>query len=212
MTAKEHLNDLREIRSIMDRSTRFLSLSGLAGILAGIFALIGGYAAYDYLKEVGLITNSFQTKFTYFPIHKIPEVINFIIIDGGLVLLLAISGGIFFGIRKSRKDNIKLWSSATKRLIINLAIPLVAGAIFCAILYHHYLFALIAPCTLIFYGMALLNAGKYTLNEIRYLGISEIILGLISAFYLSYGLLSWMIGFGILHIIYGSIMYFKYER
>ncbi len=215
MNNNTHLSDLKEIRSIMDRSTRFLSLSGLAGILAGVFALIGGFVAYVYLGKLGLITDTFQSYSHYLPVSTLPEpaeIISFIFLDAGLVLLFAIIAGLYFGLRKSKKDGIPFWSPASRRLLWNLAIPLVAGGIFCAILYYHYVFWLIAPSTLIFYGMALLNAGKYTLNEIRYLGISEIVLGLISAFYISYGLLFWMIGFGILHIVYGAIMYFKYER
>jgi hypothetical protein len=65
---------------------------------------------------------------------------------------------------------------------------------------------------LIFYGLALLNASKYTLKEIRYLGMSEICLGLIASAWVQFGIVFWGIGFGMLHIIYGTFMYFKYEK
>jgi hypothetical protein len=58
----------------------------------------------------------------------------------------------------------------------------------------------------------LINASKYTFNDIRYLGFCEIILGLGAAVYVGYGLYFWALGFGILHIIYGAMMYYKYER
>ena len=65
---------------------------------------------------------------------------------------------------------------------------------------------------LLFFGLALLNASKYTFGEIKILGISEIILGLVSMYWTSLGLLFWAIGFGLFNIIYGVYMYVKYER
>jgi hypothetical protein len=96
-------------------------------------------------------------------------------------------------------------------MIINLSIPLVAGGLYCLILLNYGWFGMIAPTTLIFYGLALLNASKYTLEEIRWLGISEIVLGLIGCFFIGYGITLWVLGFGILHIIYGLVMYVRYE-
>ena len=74
------------------------------------------------------------------------------------------------------------------------------------------IFGLVAPTTLLFYGLALYNAGKYTLDEIRYLGVSEIILGLLGCIFIGYGLMFWALGFGVLHIVYGFMMWWKYER
>ena len=65
---------------------------------------------------------------------------------------------------------------------------------------------------LIFYGIALYNASKHTLSYVKYLGFTEIILGLISAMYPGDGFWFWVIGFGFMHIIYGSLMYFKYDK
>jgi len=64
---------------------------------------------------------------------------------------------------------------------------------------------------LIFYGLALVDAGKFTYGEVFYLGILEIITGLVSAFFPSLGLFFWIFGFGVLHVIYGLVMYRKYE-
>jgi hypothetical protein len=65
---------------------------------------------------------------------------------------------------------------------------------------------------LIFYGLALINASKYTYNDIRYLGISELLIGLCSTLFLGYGLFFWAAGFGLAHIVYGALMYFKYDK
>ena len=140
------------------------------------------------------------------------DYITFFMLDASLIIVAAFASGIFFTVRKAKKKEQKIWDALTQRLLINLMIPLVAGGFFClALLYHGYI-GLIAPATLIFYGLALVNGSKYTLADVRVLGISEIVLGLIASFFLGYGLEFWMLGFGVLHILYGTIMYYKYER
>jgi hypothetical protein len=137
---------------------------------------------------------------------------TFFIINGLSVLTLALTFGVYFTFRKAKKNNQTIWNSSSKRLFANLLLPLMTGGIFCLILFYHGMIGLIAPATLIFYGLALINAGKYTLHDIKYLGVLEIILGLIASIYIGYGLLFWALGFGVLHIIYGTLMYFKYEK
>jgi len=128
-----------------------------------------------------------------------------------VVLVLAISSGYIFTARKSKKKNLKIWDSITKKLLFNFAIPLVAGGIFCIALWYHHFFPLIAPSMLIFYGLALINAERYTLSDVKYLGICEVVLGMIALFWLGWGLIFWAIGFGFMHIFYGILMYRKYD-
>jgi hypothetical protein len=202
---KEHLQTLSEIRSMMERSSRFISLSGLSGVFAGIFALIGAYFGYMKLGEYNYSYRSLNN-------DSINDAIIYFVTIGAIVLFASISIGVLLTIRNSKKKGIKIWDSTAKRLLINLMIPLITGGLFCLILLFQGNIVLVASATLIFYGLALINASKYTLNDIRYLGICEIILGLMAAIYIGYGLFFWAAGFGILHIVYGAAMYFKYER
>ena len=208
---ENHLQTLSEIRSLMERSSRFISLSGLSGIFAGIFALLGATAAYLYLK-IGLFSRSYYTYATDDRGSIKMDFITFFFTDAILVLVFSLIFGFYFTRRNARKKGLKVWDKTAERLFGNFIIPLVTGGLFCLVLLYHHLVYLIAPCTLIFYGLALLNASKYTLHEVRYLGISEVLLGLISSIYIGFGLLFWAIGFGILHIVYGTVMYFKYEN
>ena len=128
------------------------------------------------------------------------------------VLILALGTGIFFTTRKAKKHGLKIWDSTSKRLLINLLIPLATGGIICLILLDKHYYALVAPATLVFYGLSLVNASHHTYRDIRYLGLTQIVLGLVAFMYIGYGLLFWAIGFGVLHILYGTLMYFKYER
>lgn len=202
---QKHQEDLLHIRSMMERSSRFLSLSGLSGVFAGLSALIGGLYVCQLFKDNGL--DYFDGEYKLYSKELVSELVFIALI----ILFFALSFGIFFTIRKSRKYNLPIWTSATKKMLFNLSIPLLVGGIFCLALLYHQIYGLIAPTTLFFYGLALVNAEKYTFSDIKYLGFSELILGCISIFFLGYGLIFWIIGFGILHILYGLIMFKKYK-
>jgi hypothetical protein len=202
---QKHQEDLSHIRSMMERSSRFISLSGLSGVFAGISALVGGGYAFQLAQEDGINlldgTNNFYN----------PELIKKLLVVGFFIFVFALFFGILFTVRKSKKNKLTIWTSVTKNLLLNLAIPLIVGGIFCFALIQHDLFVLVAPATLVFYGLALINAEKYTLSDIKYLGILEASLGCISLFFLGSGFVFWMLGFGVLHVLYGIILYNKYK-
>ena len=208
---EQHLTELQEIRSLMERSSRFLSLSGLAGIVVGLFAIIGVASAYLYLG-ISPSTTGYYHLIMGLDGQLNPSFSDFLLADVALVLTLSLLAGFWFAKRKARKQGLPFWDTTAKRALSNLAIPLVAGAVYCVILLYHQQVAFIAPATLIFYGLALLNTSKYTINDIGYLGVWQLVLGLMASFYLDYGLLIWAFGFGLLHMVYGIMIYFKYEK
>ena len=62
----DYLRDIGEIRSLMERSSKFISLSGWAGIFAGIYALAGVYVAINYLHfNQHLLGVNFQKLFQH---------------------------------------------------------------------------------------------------------------------------------------------------
>lgn len=209
-TQTDYLKDITEIRTMMERSSRFISLSGLAGVSAGIFALAGAMAAWTYL-DLASYTDYYEGALDGSSgLNR--DFIIFCMVDALLVLMLSLGAGIYFTTRKAKKQGLQTWDKTAMRLLINLFVPLVAGGLFCLALLLQESVEMVVPATLIFYGLALLNGSKYTLNDIRYLGICEIILGIIASFYPSYGFLLWIIGFGALHIFYGIAVYLKYEQ
>lgn len=204
MDKNKYIEDLKDIRQMMQRSSKFLSLSGLSGVLAGVYALIGAYVAHLILDgEVVYLRNYSRSNIV---------LIQRLLMVAATVAVLAIVTAYILTVRKARKNGQKIWDKSTKLLLIDFLIPLVTGGIFGLILLYHEHFGIMAPITLIFYGLALVNAGKYTLTTVKYLGISEIIMGLLAALFVGYGLYFWAFGFGILHIIYGSIMYLKERK
>ncbi len=198
MQETDYLKDISEIRSIMERSSRFISLSGLSGVMAGIYALLGAYVAHLILQD--------------YRAQPHDQVITYLMADAAVVLLLAVGTGFFLTTRRARAQGATIWDASARRLLINLLIPLVVGGIFSLILIFRGLVGIIAPSMLIFYGLALVNASKYTLSDIRYLGFAEIVLGLLAAIISGYSLVFWAIGFGVLHIMYGTLMYYTHER
>lgn len=204
----ERLKDISEIRSLMEQSTKFMSLSGLSGISAGIVGLGGAYATYQYLAGEGIYAELYRTGKAFVSTTQLWVLLGIAVFILGLALSLAS----FFSIRMARKKKLPIWNAAAKHLMYSIMIPLCVGALFCFQLAIHDAGGLVPAATLLFYGLALLNTSKYTISEIRYLAMSELALGLIASFFIGMGLFFWGIGFGLLHIIYGIIMYWKYER
>lgn len=205
MDSKNYHEDLSHIRSMMERSSRFISLSGLSGVVAGLAALIGAGYVYFVFRREGI--DYFEGERNLFR----PALVKEIAVIGVVILLVALFSGYIFTANKSRKKGLKIWDGTTKRLLVTFIVPLLAGGIFCLALLFHHLFVWIAPTTLIFYGLALVSAERYTLTDVKYLGYCQIILGLFSLFFLGWGLFFWAVGFGVLHIVYGLIMHKKYK-
>ena len=206
METKDYLKDIQDIKTMMNQSSRFISLSGLSGVLAGIYSLVGAWFAY---KTIYFDTS---TMGNYKNLIISQEAVYRLLVIASTVLILSILTGIILSIRKANKSNEKVWNPTSKRLVINFAIPLATGGFFILFLIEKEMLGLVAPLTLIFYGLACVNASKYTLGDVRYLGVTMILLGLLSTWFLGYGLLFWALGFGVCHILYGSIMYFKHDR
>lgn len=206
MHQDEQLQTLHEIRSLMDRSTRFHSLSGLSGIFVGLIALAGAGAVQWYLTVHGLRYPDLYGS------AALPDTVLFVALVAAVVLSLAASSVLYFTALKASKARQSVWTSQARRLLMNFCLPLAVGGFFCGMLIFHGVGYLIAPSMLIFYGLALINASRYTFADLRSLGLCELALGLVSGFLTGYGLLAWALGFGVLHVLYGSMLYYKYEK
>jgi len=204
--SQQHLEALADIRRIMDRSSRFLSLSGLSGVGAGIIALTGTFIAQYILNDYYVDYEAVGFRGTDFM-----ELRFKLTVLGVIVFVFALVAGYYFTWRKTRKQQVSLWESSTRRLMMSLIVPLAAGAVFIFGMLRYNEWRFVSPACLIFYGLALLNASKYTLDEIRYLAYCEIVLGLVNVWMPGKGLYFWGLGFGILHIIYGLVMWRKYD-
>ncbi|MBL7923472.1 MAG: hypothetical protein JNL88_04660 [Bacteroidia bacterium] len=212
MNEKDHLNTLSDIRSLMERSSRFLPLSGMSGIFIGLYALAGAWFTAWYLREHFSGTGSSEPAAAGAPPESLLAPTGMIVLVAFLVLSLSLLTAYYFTRRRAVKEGLALWDASARRMLLNLCIPLAAGGLYCLALWKHQHPELLAPAMLLFYGLALLHAAKYTYNDLRFLGLAEMMLGLLASFLTEYGLTFWALGFGLLHILYGITMYYKYER
>lgn len=212
MKDRDYLNDISEIKTMMSRSSRFMSLSGLSGILAGIYALVAATYAHFRITEVSAYTSNSNVGEAIGRFLLSYDAIGDLMLAALLTLALALLTGVFFTIKKAKKRNEQLWNPVSKRLLFNFAVPLVAGGLFCLVLLQYEFIGLVAPTTLIFYGLALLNASKFTVGDIKYLGLANLLIGLVATQFIGFGIYFWALGFGIFHIIYGIILYNKYDK
>lgn len=203
----QHLEAIQDIRKMMQRSSRFISLSGLSGIAAGIWGLAGAFLAYTWINDYYDAYSNEGYSGTSFI-----ELKSKLFMLAAAVLGLSLLSAFYFTWRKSERDQVPLWNHTSRLMAVNLMIPLVTGGIFILTMLQYNEWRFVAPASLIFYGLALVNGGKYTLSEIRYLGMTEIVLGLINTQFIHTGLYFWAVGFGVLHILYGFAMWWKYER
>lgn len=202
----EYLKDLRDVKHLMEKSSKFISLSGLSGIMAGTYALICAGLVYLNIYEsrafggesFRLLIDTPENRFKMFAY-------------GAVTLILAVGTGFYLTLRKARKKNLKVFNKSAYQLFYSLLTPLFVGGIACLIMISRGEILYIAPLTLVFYGLALINASAYTFNDIKGLGYIQCLLGISSLYFLGYGLIFWSIGFGVCHIIYGLIMYRKYD-
>lgn len=205
---------LQDIKAMMERSAKFITLSGWSGIWAGAVGLAGAYVAHLWLKDLPEIYyNTYRTAPAgVISAGEYNDLSYRFIALAITVLLLAFAGGLYFTWKKTKNNGDKLWNSASRRMLGHMAIPLVAGGMFSLLFLNNGHEMYIAPACLVFYGLALINGSKYTISDIRYLGFSELGLGCINMFLPGYGLTFWALGFGVLHILYGIIMWNKYDN
>jgi len=204
----ETMQEISDIKRIMERSSRFISLSGLSGIAAGLCALAGAYFAntalndyyFEYNHGGGYTDKNFESL-------KIK-----LLLVAAAVLAAALILSFIFTWRRAKQNHLSIWDLTARKLMWNILIPLISGGLFILAMLQYSEWRFVAPACLIFYGLALVNGSKYTLTDIRYLGYLEIVLGLVNTQFTGYGLYFWAVGFGILHIIYGVVMWWKYER
>jgi hypothetical protein len=208
MEDKEIYAEISSIRNLMERSTKFISLSGLSGIMAGVYALIGAGVAYYILYIGDDVTKHFSIDY----LDNSFQIYWGLVFVGFAVLILSIGTGILLTVRKARKNGLSVINPSSKALLVSGGIPLLTGGLFVIILLMQFHFSIISSACLIFYGLALVAASQHTFGDVKWLGIFEILLGLLALLIPGYGLYIWALGFGVLHILYGTIMHFKYDR
>lgn len=180
----------------MERSAKFISLSGLSGILAGCYALVGASIAHQILQRT---------------VDR-DELIVQLGFIAAIVLVAAVLTAVLLSTRRAHKAGKSVWNPASRALLQAMIVPLITGVAIVGIAIWQGYDTLVIPAFLIFYGLSLIGGGQFTYNAIRGLGMVMVITGLIAFAIPGYDLIFWSIGFGVFHLLYGSLIYFKHER
>jgi heme/copper-type cytochrome/quinol oxidase subunit 2 len=211
MENKEVLSTLNEIRDMMQKSSKFLTLSGMSAVLVGIYACVAAVIACNILgSESGLVPD-----FADFPQLRVnmSRRLQMMEFSAAVLILLCIGTVYAFSCRKAKKQqNPLVFNITARRFLWSFFLPLIVGGILCLALIYKQEYGLMSDVMLIFYGIALVNASSYTYSNTRFLGYAELALGLTGSFIDGHALLFWMLGFGVFHIVYGVFVYLKYDR
>ena len=148
---QQSLQDLQHIKQMMERSSRFISLSGLSGIAAGICALLGAWFSFDYVvgRKDYIIDRTLAVSQVAVNDYAIIFNTTLFWIAAATFVTSLLSAFVFTWI-KSKKQGTPVWGSSAQRLLINVSIPLVTGGVYLFHLIHFGTFGLIAPGCLIF--------------------------------------------------------------
>ena len=201
----EAIETVKEIRAMMEKSSRFISFSGTSAILVGLYALAGSWIARSVLASLKPVPDGYSAPLW---LAVAPQ----LIVTALLVFILALGTVLFFSVRKAKERRQSFFNKPACRTFFNFFLPLTTGGVFCLALLLNGYVGVIAPVMLLFYGVSLINAAKYTYGSIFGLGCAEIVLGLLCAFFPGKGLLFWSAGFGVLHILYGIYFHVSVER
>jgi general stress protein CsbA len=211
MDNKEVFNTLNEIRSLMEKSSKILTLSGMSAIFVGIYACIAAVISYYILGGEWFLTGGF-IELPRLNVNT-PYRLRLLLLFASLLIVLCLATVFLFSYRKAKRNNRRfVFDRTAQRLLWNFFVPMVTGGVLCLSLIWSQHYGLTSSIMLIFYGIALINVSSYTYSNTRYLGYAQLLLGLADSFVEGYALLFWTLGFGIFHIVYGIVFYLKYDR
>lgn len=203
----DYLSDLQAIRSMMQRSSKFLSLSGWSGVMAGIYGLLAAYLAQQYLQfDAAAMEAAGLTGVEAF------AALSGMMALAGCLLVLSLGTAAWMARRKAQKQGESVWTTASRRLLADLAVPLFTGGFLLLGLAWMGYHSLLLPTSLLFYGITLYQAGPVTYTALRILGLLNLALGFLALLMPENALLFWAAGFGLLHIVYGLFIHFRYEK
>ncbi len=192
MNKDKALESVNEIKELMEKSSKFISISGFAAIMAGIYASIGA----SIIVLIPSLTDTLEP----------------MIIVAAAVLAASAITACILSYNKSKRMRQKFFSKLAYRALWNFSLPMLTGGILCISILCHGYYGIVSSITLLFYGLTLVNVSKFTYSNIAWLGYAFICLGIIDSFWEGHSLLFWTIGFGGFHILYGILFYIHYER
>ncbi len=136
---------LEEIKQIMDRSSRFVSLSGWSGIAAGICALVAAWLAGKKFNEYGISENEYEANSSYTRDGNLLQLDRELLILAVITFIAAFFFAFLFTWLRSRKTGVPIWGLMARKVMINLAVPMIVGGLLIWRITDFGIYGLVAP-------------------------------------------------------------------
>ena len=185
--AREAEENLRVIRALMERSTKFSTFSGLSGVCAGMASIIGCIITRLYIPDPGAFPVQFLALWS-------------------TVIVIAVGADYLLMKRRAAQVGKRVLSRLGKQMVIASVPGLGTGAIVTFYLLQHHLLGSVYPFWMLAYGLAVSATGLFSQREVSLLGVAFLIAGAACLFATGIGLPMMAVTFGGFHIVYGLAM------
>ena len=177
-------DNLRFIRETMERAGSFTAVPGWGGIAMGISAIIAAVLAG---KE--------QDPALWLRVWIIELIVAMLLASATMTL-------------KARRARTSLFMGPARRFAMAFAPPVMVGGVLTWALAWREQFELLPAVWLLLYGAGIIAGGMYSVRVVPIMGGLFFMLGLLALFLPGNLLLA--LGFGVLHIVFGSIIAWRY--
>ncbi len=155
--------ELASIRNMMEKSSKFSNLSGLSIFFTGLLTIIAasviyfdiGFSYSDVEISYSQLINNEGSK------ENLDQKIRLLSLIASVILALSLLILYVTASKKTKREGIKLFNPTFKRTVRSLVVPLVSGGVFSFFLIYNQMYGLVAPATLIFYGLGLIAASSF---------------------------------------------------
>ena len=181
------MDNLRFIRETMERSTSFTAVSGVAGMIMGAVAMVAAVVAST---------------------RRTPEAWLLTWLIAALVAGLA---ALWAMIRKARASGVSLLSGPGSKFALFFTPPIVVGALLTAALVRVDLLSVLPGAWLLLYGTAVVSGGAFSVRIVPMMGVGFMLVGALALFAPpAWGDEFMAVGFGVLHIVFGLVIWRKH--
>ncbi|MBI5083573.1 MAG: hypothetical protein HZB13_03115 [Acidobacteria bacterium] len=181
------MENLRYIRSAIERAGSFTAVSGAGGMVMGLTALAAAWMASRQQSAAGWLT-VWLTE-----------------------MVLAVAIGSLAMVHKANRTGAPLLNAAGRKFALSFTPPILAGALLTWPIYHAGLLHILAGCWLMLYGAAVIAGGAFSVRIVPAMGACYFALGVV-AMIAPPALrdLPLAAGFGGLHLVFGFWIYRRY--
>jgi len=177
------MEDLRFIRQTMENGNAFTAVPGWGGVGMGVTALAASAIAAGQ-----------ETAGSWLGVWAIEAV-------------LAAAIGAWAIERKARRFELPVLSGTGRKVLLGFAPPALAGIIITVALWTAGATELIPGAWLLLYGVAVVAAGTFSVRVVPLMGACFMILGVLTLLVVpGAGNLMLALGFGALHVVFGTII------